>query len=658
MRAHPGPALPGAGPMLPLMPKILRWGGALLFALALAACGGDDGVTEVVMMDNTFNPSVVHVEVGGTVRFVNHGRVPHDAIDTGGAWSIDLIQPDESAEVTFNSEGTYDFFCSLHSTEDADGKRQGMVGTVVVGDAATGQPEAALETPAEGDWSGTIRHVPDDYPTIQSAVDAAEPGDLILIQPGVYKESVSVTTPRLVIRGVDRNTVIIDGEYTRENGFLVTADGVAIENMTAIGFTGNNFFWNGVTGYRGSYLTSIDGWIYGIYAFDSTDGLFEHSYASGSWDAGFYIGQCDPCNAMVTDVLAEYNGLGYSGTNSSGNIYIVNSEWRHNIAGIVPNTLDSEALPPVSRVTVAGNYAHHNGEKEKAPTGTLEWASYGNGIVLAGARDSLVYNNLLVNNPNAGIQIVSMLDKNLWPSGGNIIRDNVILGSGRADLMLGGPVEQGSCFEGNEFESSLPWNIEVFHSCDGIRLPLVAGMATSHDPLGRIAQAKHGQVPKLAHGEAPKPDLSFPNLPGGADAPVRPAVDVFASIDQSRFVFETPQLPNGTEIAGRRPTFLGVGLDGGFWPVWFGFIVWLIPLAVYVLGGVWGLINLWGSDRGIVAKVIWTLVLVLLPFFGALAYVIAGNKNTTAGRRMAYGFGGLGVWLVVVVASLLIGKIL
>jgi hypothetical protein len=92
--------------------------------------------------------------------------------------------------------------------------------------------------------------------------------------------------------------------------------------------------------------------------------------------------------------------------------------------------------------------------------------------------------------------------------------------------------------------------------------------------------------------------------------------------------------------------------------VWFGFIVWLIPLAVYVLGGVWGLINLWGSDRGIVAKVIWTLVLVLLPFFGALAYVIAGNKNTTAGRRMAYGFGGLGVWLVVVVASLLIGKIL
>ena len=50
---------------------------------------------------------------------------------------------------------------------------------------------------------------------------------------GIYYEEVVVRTPSLTIRGVDRNTVIVDGEFERANGFLVAGvDGVAIENIT------------------------------------------------------------------------------------------------------------------------------------------------------------------------------------------------------------------------------------------------------------------------------------------------------------------------------------------------------------------------------------------------------------------------------------------
>ena len=57
------------------------------------------------------------------------------------------------------------------------------------------------------------------YSTVQSAVDAASRGDWILIWPGVYHEKstqwptagVWITTPDIHIRGLDRNTVIIDG---------------------------------------------------------------------------------------------------------------------------------------------------------------------------------------------------------------------------------------------------------------------------------------------------------------------------------------------------------------------------------------------------------------------------------------------------------------
>src|SRR2546423_1445402 len=57
------------------------------------------------------------------------------------------------------------------------------------------------------------------FSTVQSAVDAASPGDWILIWPGVYHEKstqwptagVWIQKPGLHIRGLDRNQVVIDG---------------------------------------------------------------------------------------------------------------------------------------------------------------------------------------------------------------------------------------------------------------------------------------------------------------------------------------------------------------------------------------------------------------------------------------------------------------
>ncbi len=519
----------------------------------------------------------------------------------------------------------------------------------------------AFSSDAPDVWTGQTRNVPDDYPTIQSAVDAADPGDLILIQPGVYREEVSVTTPGLVIRGADRNRVILDGEFTRSNGFFVTADGVAIENITARNYVTNGFYWDGVTGYRGSYLTAIDDWVYGIYAFDSVDGLFEHSYASGSWDAGFYVGQCDPCNAVVTDVLAEFNGLGYSGTNSSGDMYIVNSEWRYNVAGIVPNTLDSELLAPGHDVVVAGNYIHHNGESERAPNRSAEWSAFGNGVVLAGVRDSVVRNNLMINNASSGVEVVSMIDANLWRSGGNEVRDNIIRGSGRADLLLGGPLEQGSCFSGNDAETSLPYFLDELHDCDGINRPLWYGMATSSDPLGRIAQAAKGQNPQLEHGDAPKPRLNFDQLPDGVDAEVRPAVDVFSSLDFDPDEVAIPDLPADEEFVDPKATIFGVVLSAGFWPVLYGALLWWVPMAVWILGGLWAVLKLWlgfvNGERSMLTAFGWTLLVVVLPQIGVLLFAVFGYEGLPVGARIIRLAGAMVVWLAVTAGALMWGGV-
>ena len=115
--------------------------------------------------------------------------------------------------------------------------------SIVASGCSDDDPEAS--SGGDGESYSTIR-VPEDHDTIQKAVDAAEPGDLVLIGPGVYHEAVDVATEDLTIRGMDRNEVILDGEFELENGFrMLETDGVAIENMTARNYTSNGFFWSG-----------------------------------------------------------------------------------------------------------------------------------------------------------------------------------------------------------------------------------------------------------------------------------------------------------------------------------------------------------------------------------------------------------------------------
>ena len=139
----------------------------------------------------------------------------------------------------------------------------------------------ALSLPA-----GVIR-VPQDAPTIQAAVAAAAAGDTILVDRGTYPGGVVVPEdkPNLTIRGVDRNAVVFDGQDARDDAIDVRADGVTLQNLSAHNFRKNAFYWDGVTGYTGSYLTVWNVLGYGIYSEDSTGGLIEHDYVSGAADA-------------------------------------------------------------------------------------------------------------------------------------------------------------------------------------------------------------------------------------------------------------------------------------------------------------------------------------------------------------------------------------
>ncbi|MBA2337751.1 MAG: right-handed parallel beta-helix repeat-containing protein [Acidimicrobiia bacterium] len=646
---------------------LIRWWLLLGVLVAVAvACGGegDEGVAHIAMRDNVFGRDLTRIGVGGTVEFSNDGRVPHNAVAVDGSWSTEgafgelAMVSGDSVRMTFDTAGVYEYLCTFHAVEG-----EGMVATLVVGDLddVTYGGDAAAAGPAPETWSGVTRNVPADHPTISEAVDAAGPGDLVLIQPGVYPEQVNVTTPGLVVRGADRNRVIIDGGFERTNGInVIGADGVAVENLTVRNTTGNGLLWASVEGYRASYVTSIDADVYGIYAFDSVDGLFEHSYASGSWDSGFYIGQCDPCRAVITDVVAEWNGLGYSGTNASGELWVVNSVWRNNVAGIVANTLDSELVPPVERVVIAGNLIHDQGT-DGAPAGSAAWSAYGNGIIVAGGNEMLITRNRVVDSASNGIGIFPNLDERFWLSADNEVRDNIIEGSGAADIALAGPAGSGNCFEGNGDVMTSPVGLEVFQGCDGIRFPFRWSLGPTTESLGRIADASTGGLPDVDHGEAPKPGPQ-PQLPGGAEAAVVPAVDVYAGAVPDLDAIATPPLDDGAAVSMTKgPNVFGVHLATTAWSVFFGLWAYVMPFmlfaALFTLA-VGDILRRRGDgDLSAAQAVGWVLGSLLIPFLAVIAYFVVGRSRVPTWLRVTLIGGGIAAYMVLLVAGALLGGI-
>ena len=314
--------------------------------------------------------------------------------------------------------------------------------------------------------AGVIR-VPQDAPTIQAAIAAAPPGDTIFVDRGTYPGGVVIPKdkPNLTIRGVDRNAVVFDGEDTRDDAIDVRADGVTLQNLSAHNFRRNAFYWDGVTGFTGSYLTVWNVLGYGIYSEDSTDGLIEHDYVSGAADAAYYVGECKNCGAMLTNLTATLSAVGYSGTNATG-VVIRDSVWDGNGAGIVPNTYANEALPPQAKTEIFGNTITRSG-RARVPIHTALAGFVGVGIGIAGGNENSIHDNRVTGSERYGIALFPTarfvtFNPNVpepgppWRPRDNRVANNVVSGSGRADLALASGSGRGNCFSGNSVGTTLP----------------------------------------------------------------------------------------------------------------------------------------------------------------------------------------------------------
>ncbi|MEU5980032.1 right-handed parallel beta-helix repeat-containing protein [Streptomyces sp. NPDC047315] len=385
----------------------------------------------------------------------------------------------------------------------------------------------------------TIR-VPDDAPTITDAVSLARPGDLVLVAPGVYHESVKIDTARVTLRGESRGEVVIDGQLQRPNGVVVTAPGVAVQNLTVQRNTQNGVLVTGsaaaVAGLPGSggydtgdepvrllesflvsHVTATRNGLYGIYAFSAQNGVIEHSYASGGADSGIYVGQCKPCRIVVRNNVAELNAVGYENTNASGELYVVGNRLVGNRVGLTVNSDHQEKLLPQRDTVVAGNLIADNQQKLTPVQADGGW---GIGIGVDGGSENEFVRNRITGNTNVGFMITATAD---LTADRNRIAENAFAGNG-VDVGWTFPAAtrgQGNCLLANALRTTVPAGIADTASCP---VP-----ATSPTPSGswRSPTAPAG-IP-FTDVAAPVPQPEFPQAAtAGAtavpDAPVLPDV--------------------------------------------------------------------------------------------------------------------------------------
>jgi parallel beta-helix repeat protein len=375
------------------------------------------------------------------------------------------------------------------------GRRVSVLGTIVL--AWLGL--AVVASPAAAHASRTIVVTT----TIQAAVDAARPGDTVVVPPGIYRESVLVTKNHLTIVGT--RAAILDaagfptgirvgaGRISRD-GPVPTCPALTVEGFTLKGLTITHGGFSGVflVGVAGYHLTGtryVDNPVYGPFPVCSRNGRIDFNQVIGggsvvgpSLDTGIYVGDDDQVTVRHNSVTNYVIGVVVE---NSIHAIVRDNLLKGNTAGIYVAVFPDHPRPFTDHLVIERNQVLHNNlpNPVAAESGDeIGLVPTGAGIVNLGGDHVVIRDNRVLGNDSLGIAVVQNLlapaDPRIEPNPDfNQVRRNVILHNGRhpdpvraitpgADIVYDG-TGTGTCFADNIFKTEFPAGITALFPCGG-----------------------------------------------------------------------------------------------------------------------------------------------------------------------------------------------
>jgi parallel beta-helix repeat protein len=272
--------------------------------------------------------------------------------------------------------------------------------------------------------------VPDDYSSIQTAIDHAFEGQTIFVRSGIYTEQhITINKPLSLIGNNPNNTILVginSERYSPPYVIQISADNVKISGFTimdgslggirveTIGsnkqpsgciITGNNVLDNpiGVSTYDGKDLTISNNQfsnntLYGIYVTTSSSNIFENSITGSGW-FGIIVDSCNDVS-IHQNTIARNGNLQNNGEN--GGICL---RWFGNFNVYKNNITNNEGDGiQFSEGCSHSNVHDNNIERNNVGVDLFNFAISNNSENIGIGSDDQVYGNNLENAKNAFIQ--------------------------------------------------------------------------------------------------------------------------------------------------------------------------------------------------------------------------------------------------------------
>jgi cytochrome c peroxidase len=243
--------------------------------------------------------------------------------------------------------------------------------------------------------------------SIQAALDKAIPGDIIEVEPGIYKEELKCDTKNITLRGISgASRPVLEGDKKLSDGMLATGDNFVIENFDIRNYVANGVIVqhaNNVV-FRNLFVENTG--LYGTYPVSCTGVTIENVKATGISDAAIYVGQSR--DIVVRNCEAYGNVTGIEIENSI-NAIVENNYVYNNTGGILvfvlPNNVSKVGRDCIVRNNRVidnnhANFGHPNSIVSQVPPGT--------GILVMAADNTEVTANEIRGNDCYGVAVFSL----------------------------------------------------------------------------------------------------------------------------------------------------------------------------------------------------------------------------------------------------------